>query len=83
MKFGLSFRLGSLWIGAHWSPFNKRLCVNFVPCVTLWITFAGGNTPDDSRRLNKLMEIAYTNDQLRYAAWRIAQEQQKKRHLEP
>jgi hypothetical protein len=45
-KWGVKPRLGSLWIGAHWSPFNKRLCINFVPCVTLWITLPGGITPD-------------------------------------
>ncbi|AGR48101.1 hypothetical protein SmphiM12_469 [Sinorhizobium phage phiM12] len=45
MKAGVLFRLGSLWIGAHWSPHNKRLCLNLIPCVTVWITLPGGITP--------------------------------------
>lgn len=45
MKAGILFRLGSFWIGAHWSPFNKRLCINLVPCVTLWVAPPGGVTP--------------------------------------
>jgi len=42
---GWMFRLGSLWVGAHWSSINKRLCVNFLPCVTLWLVWPGGNIP--------------------------------------
>lgn len=45
MKAGLLFRWGSLWIGAHWSPYNRRLCINLVPCVTFWITAPGGVVP--------------------------------------
>lgn len=45
MKAGVLFRLGSCWIGWHWSAYNKRLCVNVVPCVTVWLTLPGGNTP--------------------------------------
>lgn len=45
MKAGLLFRWGSLWIGAHWSPAHRRWCINLVPCVTLWITLAGGHVP--------------------------------------
>lgn len=43
--WGILLRPGSLWIGAHWSPQNKRLCANFIPCVTIWVTMPGGNTP--------------------------------------
>lgn len=46
MKWGVLFRWGSAWIGGHWSPGNKRLCVNFLPFVTVWFAFPGGNTPD-------------------------------------
>lgn len=42
--FGILFRLGSFWIGAHWSSENRRLCVNLVPCVTIWF----GNPPAKS-----------------------------------
>ncbi|UJM85293.1 hypothetical protein [Rhodanobacter denitrificans] len=45
MKKGLLFRPGSLWIGVHWSRHNRRFCINLIPCVTIWITLAGGNTP--------------------------------------
>lgn len=45
MKVGLLFRLASFWIGAHWSPYNRRWCINPVPCVTVWIALPGGNCP--------------------------------------
>jgi hypothetical protein len=46
-RCGWLVRLGSAWIGAHWSPRNRRLCVNFIPCVTLWIAWPGGKTPEE------------------------------------
>lgn len=45
MKIGLLFRMSSFWVGAHWSPYNKRLCVNLIPGVTFWLTLPGGNAP--------------------------------------
>ncbi len=45
MKTGIIVRGGSAWIGAHWSPANKRLCINLIPFVTFWIVKAGGVTP--------------------------------------
>ena len=33
------------WVGVHYSPHNKRWCINLIPCFTLWITKPGGNTP--------------------------------------
>lgn len=45
MLTGWLFRWGSMWIGAHWAPHNKRLCINVVPFVTFWITFKGGVVP--------------------------------------
>lgn len=45
MKTGLLFRWGSAWIGCHWSPYNKRLCVNVIPFVTVWVCLPGGNPP--------------------------------------
>ena len=44
-RWGLLFRPGSCWVGFHWSPANKRLCVNLVPFFTIWITKPGGRTP--------------------------------------
>lgn len=45
MKCGWLVRKGSLWIGAHWSPENRRWCINLIPCVTFWITLKGGKSP--------------------------------------
>lgn len=45
MKAGLLFRWSSLWVGAHYSPYNRRWCINLVPCLTLWITLKGGRVP--------------------------------------
>jgi hypothetical protein len=42
---GVLVRWGSAWIGAHWSRENRRLCVNLVPFVTIWITPPGGRVP--------------------------------------
>lgn len=46
MKCGILARLGSFWIGVHWSPYNKRFCINLIPCVTFWVVFPGGRIPD-------------------------------------
>lgn len=45
MKAGILFRWGSAWVGVHWSPYNKRACINLVPFVTIWITAPGGIAP--------------------------------------
>lgn len=45
MRAGLLFRWGSAWVGAHWSPYNRRWCINPVPCVTFWVVLPGGKTP--------------------------------------
>jgi len=45
MKIGILIRPGSCWIGAHWSAYNRRLCINLLPCVTIWIVIPGGKTP--------------------------------------
>lgn len=45
MKCGVLFRLRSLWVGVHYSPKNRRFCINVVPCITFWITLEGGITP--------------------------------------
>lgn len=44
-EWGVLLRKGSLWIGAHWSPQNKRLCLNLLPCVTIWFAMPGGLRP--------------------------------------
>ena len=42
---GILFRWGSCWIGAHYSTKQKRLCVNLIPFVTIWVAFKGGFRP--------------------------------------
>lgn len=44
-RIGFSAKPGSLWVGAHWSKHNRRLCVNLVPCLTVWFVLAGGVVP--------------------------------------
>ena len=48
MRIGLLFRLCSFWIGAHWSERNRRLCINPVHMVTIWIAFKGGTAPQNT-----------------------------------
>ena len=45
MKAGLLFRWASLWVGVHYSGYNRRFCINLIPCVTVWITLKGGVAP--------------------------------------
>jgi hypothetical protein len=45
MKCGVLFRLRSLWVGVHYSPTNRRFCINFIPFVTFWVTLKGGKVP--------------------------------------
>lgn len=44
-RWGILLKLESVWIGLYYSKKNRRLCVNLVPCVTLWITKPGGEIP--------------------------------------
>lgn len=69
MKWGILCRWHSFWIGAHWSPYNKRLCLNLIPFVTLWITARGGEVPNkgvdiyrSDREENIEAEIAESHD---------------------
>ena len=52
MKWGILFRWRSLWIGAHWSPYDRRLCINLLPMITLWIVWPGGITPSQEQLRN-------------------------------
>lgn len=45
MQCGLLFQKGGVWIGVHYSPYNKRFCINVIPCVTFWVMLPGGKTP--------------------------------------
>lgn len=44
-RFGVLFRLASVWVGVHYSKYNKRFCINLIPFVTFWIVKPGGKTP--------------------------------------
>jgi hypothetical protein len=57
MKAGFLFRPGSFWIGVHWSPYNKRFCINVIPMVTLWVTLAGGVTPHKEREIQEQRQL--------------------------
>jgi hypothetical protein len=46
IRYGVIFRLESWWIGVHWSPKNRRLCINLIPMLTFWISLRDGITPD-------------------------------------
>lgn len=49
VRSGLLFRWESLWVGAHYSPYYRRWCINLIPCVTIWIALRGGMTPEESK----------------------------------
>lgn len=42
---GLLYNPCAAWVGWHYSPYNKRLCVNLVPFLTLWWVKPGGQLP--------------------------------------
>lgn len=42
---GLLVNWRAFWVGAHYSKTDKRLCLNLIPCVTLWWTKPGGRLP--------------------------------------
>jgi hypothetical protein len=44
-RVGLLFNVGSLWVGAHYSEYTGRWCINLLPCVTIWVALPGGKTP--------------------------------------
>jgi hypothetical protein len=46
---GFLFNRSAWWIGAHYSPTNKRWCINVLPCTTLWLTLSGGNIPERAK----------------------------------
>lgn len=42
---GVLWNPHALWVGAHYSKYNRRLCVNIVPCLTVWLSLEGGTEP--------------------------------------
>lgn len=49
MRLGVLFNPYAFWIGAHYSIYNKRLCINILPLLTIWIVFNGGVVPKSCR----------------------------------
>lgn len=49
MRFGALFNPYAFWLGAHYSAYNKRLCINVLPMLTIWIVFDGGTVPKPCR----------------------------------
>ena len=45
MKAGILFRFASFWVGVHYSRIHKRVCINLLPCVTIWVTLKDGDIP--------------------------------------
>lgn len=48
-SLGVLLNPHALWIGAHYSPGNRRWCINLLPGVTVWITLLGGKAPDKAK----------------------------------
>lgn len=42
---GVLFSLQSFWLGVHYSSYDRRFCINLLPCVTLWVALPGGYAP--------------------------------------
>jgi hypothetical protein len=49
LQCGILFNTGAWWIGVHYSPYNKRYCINVLPCITIWISLPDGNVPARSK----------------------------------
>lgn len=45
IRVGLRLSVGAMWIGWHYARYHRRLCINLVPCVTVWIVWPGGTLP--------------------------------------
>ena len=52
--WGILFQRGGLWVGGHYSTYNKRWCINIIPCCTIWFCKEGGTPP------NRAIIHAYT-----------------------
>jgi hypothetical protein len=49
MPLGVLFNPRAFWIGAHYSIYNRRLCINVLPLLTVLIVFKGGVVPKSCR----------------------------------
>lgn len=48
-RYGFLFNRSAWWVGVHYSPFNKRYCINLLPCVTIWFCCKGGKVPQKGK----------------------------------
>ncbi len=39
------FQPNALWVGVHYSPDNKRYCINLIPFFTICYVCKGGKPP--------------------------------------
>lgn len=65
MKTYLLFQGGAAWVGFHYSTDTKRLCINFVPFLTLCFVREGGQVPRQIRDREKQtpMFVLHTNSE--------------------
>lgn len=49
VQCGFLFQPGGLWVGAHYSTYNNRWCINVLPCCTFWVCLPGGKVPDKAK----------------------------------
>ena len=45
LTYGALFQCGGFWVGVHYSRYNRRFCINLLPCFTFWVALPGGYKP--------------------------------------
>jgi len=50
LTVGITVKLQSVWIGYYYSELNKRVCINLIPFVTIWIVSNKGKTPIETNK---------------------------------
>ena len=43
--FGVLFNPAAVWVGVHYSHHHQRVCINLIPCLTLWWCGPRGELP--------------------------------------
>lgn len=44
-RWGLLVNWRAMWVGAHGSAHTGRICINLIPCITVWVCRQGGTRP--------------------------------------
>ena len=44
-SWGILLNPHAWWLGVHYSPRDKRFCINLFPCLTVWVAKEGGREP--------------------------------------